>query len=61
MRFKDYKCPKCKNIREIQVEDTHQFPEKIPCLKCEEMAIKMPAPIPSFTSQGKCGNSKRSI
>lgn len=58
MKNKDYKCYECNTIREIWVEDEHEFPETIPCLKCGKEAIKKFSACHTICHQGKAGNYK---
>ncbi len=59
MKPADYKCSLCSTIRTIEVKDKDEFPQYIPCFKCNEVTAKRKyTPIPSIIHQGKTGNYK---
>lgn len=58
MKFADYKCHDCDEIRSITVMDTDYFPPVIPCLKCGGECTRKYTPLHGICHQGKAGNSK---
>lgn len=59
MKYSDYKCPNCGNIRQISIKTgSNPFPENIPCYVCEGQSQRIYTAIPAIVFKGKCGNSK---
>lgn len=57
MKSRDYRC-NCGNIREIVVPDGQDFPNTVPCLKCDGVAKKIYTPAYTICHQGSVGNAK---